>query len=172
MKLLKTIRIPEFLTHVAKTQNKVAADKYVKINNNTIYSGAINRFTRAKVVENLHNYISDYLDDIDLNKMIADEGLSHVHFRFTFKTVKNHGDIRRSAKTGSISWKKPPKNYVPRWDIENLASIWIKTFNDTLIVKGMMKDDSIDFLTGVTYEYQPCEDISEREIIVNIYGKD
>lgn len=166
--LITTITIPEFITHVAKTQNKVAADKYVKINNNGIYSGAINRFTRAKVVENLHNYIITFLPKLDIEQVMIDNDLSKLHFSFTFKTVRNHGSI--SLRKGNIIWKPALKTYIPNWDIENLASIWIKVFNDSMILNKMIKDDSVNILTKISYEYEECNNLNEREIKLEIYG--
>lgn len=168
MRLLTTIIIPEFITHVAKTQNKVADDKYVKINNNTIYSGTINRFTRAKVVENLHNYIISYLPKLDIKSLLNDDE-KFIRLEFTFKTVINHGSISR--RKGVTIWKPVKPNYVPNWDIENLASLWIKVFNDSLIIKGMIKDDSVDLVRTISYTYEECNNLNEREIKLEIYGK-
>lgn len=168
MRLLTTIIIPEFITHVAKTQNKVADDKYVKINNNTIYSGSLNRFTRAKVVENLHNYILNYLPDIDVKSMLKDDE-KYLRLDFTFKTVINHGSISRRGN--NTIWKPVKLAYVPNWDIENLASLWIKVFNDTMIIKGMIKDDSVDLVRTISYTYEECNNLNEREIKLEIYGK-
>ena len=34
------IEIPEFITHIARTDNKFAANKMIKINHQSIYNGA------------------------------------------------------------------------------------------------------------------------------------
>lgn len=171
MKLLTTIIIPEFITHVAKTQNKVAKDSYIKINNNSIYNGAIHRFSRNNVIDNLHKYIINYLPKDNLIDLLKENDLNKLYFKFTFKTVKNHGNIRRNKKTEMISWKKPELNYIPNWDIENLASIWIKVFNDSLIINNNIPDDSVHYLTSVSYEFEECLTINERQIKLEIYGK-
>ena len=137
----QTIVIPEFLTHVEKTDNKVAPNKFVKINNQTIYNGAITRFTR-----------------------------NPVKIKFIIKTVLNHGSISR--RNGKINWKKVGKNYVPNWDIENLSSIWIKCINDVLVKKRILVDDNVKFIKKISYEFEEVDDISEREIIVEIQDID
>ena len=161
----QTIVIPEFLTHVEKTDNKVAPNKFVKINNQTIYNGAITRFTRNTVIGNMHKYIEDAVD-----KHILRQHLSPVKIKFIIKTVLNHGSISR--RNGKINWKKVGKNYVPNWDIENLSSIWIKCINDVLVKKRILVDDNVKFIKKISYEFEEVDDISEREIIVEIQDID
>lgn len=170
-KLLLEINIPEFITHAAKTENKIAPDKFVKINNQSIYNGSINRFSRNTVIKYMHNYIFSFLPKVDLYKLLDSHGLSNLEFEYTFKTVVNHGNIKRSSKTGLISWKKPTKSFQANWDIENLASIWTKTINDSLTKNGNIPDDSIRYLKKVSYEFIPCEDIKERNINLKIWGR-
>ena len=59
MKLLpgKTIIIEKFPTHMAYTRNKRAPARFMKITNESIYNGAIDRFSRANVVSNMHDLI-------------------------------------------------------------------------------------------------------------------
>ena len=54
---MNKIILEKFPTHVAKTDNKVAPNKYWKINSQGVYNGAIQRFTRAIIIKNMHEYI-------------------------------------------------------------------------------------------------------------------
>jgi hypothetical protein len=150
------ITIPQFLTHCNKSSNK-----YQKLNNQGIYSGSINRFTRAKIVNDLHDYLSLY--------MIPYKGLNITKVKkITYKiyTVINHGSI--SMRSGKICWKPATKNYIPTWDIENLATLWIKTGNDTLVLNNVIKDDNVSILTEISYKFIKVDELTERKIEIII----
>ena len=155
--------LKNFPTHIEKTDNKVAVNKFVKINNQSIYNGAINRFTRNTVIKNMHKYIENELIKHDF-KSISFK--SAVSISFKIKTVLNHGNISR--RSGKINWKKPSKKYVPNWDIENLASIWIKCINDVLVKNGVILDDNVYFLSKISYEFEEVQDINDLEIKIKI----
>lgn len=157
----QTVVIPEFLTHVEKTDNKVAPNKFIKINNQTIYNGAITRFTRNTVITNMHDYI-----DSELSKHILVPFVGAVEVSFKIRTVINHGSISR--RNGKINWKKASKNYTPNWDIENLSSIWIKCINDVLVKRKILFDDNVKFIKKISYEFEEVDDISKREIVIEI----
>ncbi len=154
------IKFDEWPTHVPITSNKRAPDRYVKVNAQNIYNGAIARFGRNTAVKNLHCY---FLSKIPKGLTIK----TPVKIKYIIKTVINHGAIRR--RNGKVIWKYPKEGYVPNWDIENLANILIKTGNDSLAKAGVLPDDSIEFLTKIEYEYQQVDDIEDREIIIQIY---
>lgn len=156
------IKLPQFPTHVPYTSNKKAPDKYIKVNNQNIYNGAIARFGRNTAVKNLHHFFLAYMpSDVKAE--------TPVKILYTIKTVVNHGAIQR--RKGEIMWKYPSDKYVPNWDIENLAGILIKTGNDSLVKARIIPDDSIEFLTNIEYEYVQVDDIDNREIIIKIYEK-
>lgn len=158
-----TIEITQFPTHIAKTDNKYAPNKMIKINNQSIYNGAVNRFTRATVMKNLHAYLknelSPYLSSLPVFKYPLKISLD-VH------TVINHGNI--SMRKGKICWKPAEEDYEPNWDIENLASIWIKALNDAMTQLGFIKDDNVKFISKVGYEYHQVKDLDERKLIIKI----
>jgi len=155
------IEIPEFITHVAKTSNKVVANKYIKINNQSIYNGALNKFSRAIAIDNMHKYI-----DLYLIKYRGLNLLKTLHISYQIHTVINHGSI--SLRKGKICYKPVKINYNPNWDIENLASIWIKAFNDSLTKNNVISDDNISVITKVSYEFIEVKDIDKRKIVVEI----
>lgn len=152
----KQITLLKFPTHVAKNKN---ATKYWKINNQSIYNGAVNRFTRAAVVENMHNYVIDNLpDNIVFNKP--------VQVDIIVKTVKNHGSIQR--RNNKITWKEPKIDYLPNWDEDNLTSIWTKAIRDALTKKGIIPDDNVQYIKGGYRGIEFVEKLDDREIIITI----
>lgn len=157
------IKLNEFPTHIAKTNNKVAANKFIKINNQSIYNGALNKFGRAIAVENMHDYISLEVKKSGYAGTNIDK---QCDIRYKFYTVLNHGSI--SMRKGVIHWKPSSSNYIPNWDIENLASIWIKTGNDTLVKEGVIVDDNVSIIRSVTYEFIEVEDLTDRKIEIEI----
>lgn len=154
------LRFPQWPTHVAITKNKRAPDRYVKVNSQGIYNGAIARFGRNVAVKNLHKY---FLQHIPRGTVIEPP----VKIKYIIKTVVNHGSIMR--RNNKIHWKYPDKEYIPNWDIENLAGILIKTGNDSLVKAKVIPDDSIEYLHNIEYEFQPVRDLEDREIIIQIY---
>jgi len=150
------IVIPEFWTHCNKSANK-----YQKLNNQGLYSGAIHRFTRSKIVYDLHEYLSLY--------MIPYKGLNITKVKqITYKiyTVINHGSI--SMRSGKLCWKPATKTYIPTWDIENLASLWVKIGNDTLTLNNVIKDDNVSIITKISYEFIEIDELNKRKIEIII----
>lgn len=152
------------LTHIPKTNNKTAPNKYFKINNQAIYNSTVNKFARAIIVENMHNYIMDAIPDEYLNMKISKTKL--VIYRF--HTVINHGDISRRA--GRRIWKAPKPGYEPDWDVNNISDIWIKTGNDALTLAGVITDDNAGVIKRTAYEFVEVAHIDdlELEIVIKI----
>lgn len=161
----KTIVLNQFPTHIAISDNKYAPNKYMKITNQAIYNGAMNRFSRATAVRNLHDYVISCIPD-GFGKI--KEPVKPI---YTFYVVRNHGNIRRS-KTGSIIWKKPEKDYKATWDDDNLVFLWIKTLRDALTIAGVWEDDNVDFVRGGDWELIFVDDIKEMKITVNFMPLD
>lgn len=154
------IRLKNFPTHLPITKNKIKEDKYAKLNFQSVYNGSINRFARATLMENLHHYVAKRLP-----KTFGDLQFP-IRPHYIIKTVINHGDIQR--RNGNIIWKYPKEGYVPKWDIDNLAFIWIKGGNDAIASSGLIPDDCVFYLNGGSYEFIPVDDFEEREIIIQI----
>ena len=150
------ITIPEFWTH-----SKKSANKWQKLNNQGIYSGSMHRFTRAKIVKDLHEYISLY--------MIPYKGLNLTRVKqITYKlyTVINHGSI--SMRNGILCYKPATKSYIPTWDIENLATLWVKIGNDTLTLNNVISDDNVGILRNIAYEFIEIDELNKRKIEIII----
>lgn len=156
----------EFPTHVAKTNNKVAPNKMLKINNQAIYNGYINRFTRNIVIGNMHRWLEKALGKSSSHKL--DTSLFPVTVTVNIYTVKNHGSI--SMRSGTVRWKPAKASYKPNWDIDNLATIWIKAICDVLTKEGIIPDDNISYIKGIRYNYFEVEDIKDRKIEIIING--
>lgn len=151
------------ITHIAKTNNKIVANKMFKINNQAFYSQSLNRFSRAIVVENMHNYVIS-----NLNTDV--KGITKVeHILYEFRVVRNFNNIRFIR--GKLSWKKPDKNYDINWDVNNIADIWIKTGNDSLTLAGILKDDNASVINLTSYRVVFVDDIKDMtiEIILKNY---
>lgn len=155
------IIIPEFITHVAYTNNKTAPNKYKKINSQFLYNGSIHRFTRAIVMNNLHDYIESHLTSF--------KGLNidfPVKITYEVHTVLNHGSI--SMRKGLICWKKVKKGYVPNYDLDNLLNIWSKAGNDALTRSGVIADDNVSIIKEIAYKFVEVEDINDRALVITI----
>ena len=158
--------IPKFITHIPKTNNKVAPNKYIKINNQLIYNSNLNRFARNIVINNMHNYLINYIKE---NNLKLDNPPYQV--AVDIYVPINYGNVSRRKKKGVpyISWKEPTKDYEPTWDIGNLGEIWLKTFEDSLQISGAIKNDNIEYV----YSHGPTtwikvNTLDERKLIFRI----
>lgn len=151
--------LDKFPTHIAYTKGK--NPKFVKINYQNIYNGRVHTFSRAIMIGNLHEYIKGAIPE----GTPIGENLREI---IEVYTVINHDSIsrRKSGEDYIIYWKKPVENYIPKWDIENLASIWSKVINDTLQELNYLHDDNITYIKEITYRFIPVEDLDSRKIII------
>lgn len=158
--MLYNVRLDKFPTHLPYTKNKKAPDKFVKINNQSIYNGKLNRFSRNNVIGELHRYICKRIPkDIKIKQY-------PISVTFDIHTVINHGSVRKLGE--NIIWKYPSEEYVATWDIENLATIWIKAGMDSLVKSKVIPDDNVNFINSITYRYYPIEDFEHRYINITI----
>jgi len=155
------IIISEFITHVAKTDNKVADNKFIKINGQAIYNGALQRFSRAIVMNNMHSYISSYLEPY--RGLLIDYP---IKVTYEIHTVVNHGSI--ALRKGLISWKPPGVNYKPNFDLDNALGCWSKAGNDALVQNNVIIDDNTSIIRELSYKFIPVDNINDRKIIIKI----
>ena len=152
------IQLKKFPTHVEYTDNKVAPNKLIKVNNQSIYNGRLNRFARNIAVTNLHEWvISQIPNPIPVRKY-------PVTINYTFRLVKNHGSIM--CRNGKIFWKPVKPSYEPNWDIQNVAHLWMKVTDDALVKAGVLADDDVRYVKGESYHYEWVDNLDKREIIV------
>ena len=150
-----SIVIPRFITHVATSKKK-----FTKIGGQKIYSG-INFFIRAKIMGELHSYISKYIPkDLSLKTPIKIELEIHCPINF--------GDVRM-GKDKVVTYKSPPKDYIPRWDVDNLW-LWGKAFQDVLTELKAIPDDNVKYVKkSGSIEFIEQPDWNRRKLVFKIY---
>lgn len=131
----------------------------------SIYNSNLNRFSRNIVMTNLHDYLISQIKPF--KSAFLKKGIAYpIKIKIVVHTVINHGSI--SMRNGKLCWKFPKKTYIPNWDIENLASIWVKAFNDSLVILKMIPDDNINYVNNVEYKFEKVEDLKDRKLEIII----
>lgn len=163
MKLLagKTITIDEFPTHMPYTKNKRAPDRYMKITNQSVYSGTMDRFSRAVLVSNMHDFVISHIPK-NFGKF-----KTPVKMVVEFHVVRNHSTIRRMKKDGSYMWKPADANYEANWDDDNLAFLWIKTIKDAISKYGAWPDDNVEHCRGCDWDTIFVDKLEDMKIVIN-----
>ena len=165
-KKIYNIKIEKFITHIPKTNNKIAPNKYIKINNQLIYNSNLNRFQRNIVVNNLHDYLINYI-----NKELPKLTNPPYQISLDIYAPINYGTVSRRKRKDIpyISWKYPEKNYKPNWDIDNLGDIWLKVFKDALQLSEVLENDNVTFvkINGPTI-FHKIENFDNRKFIFKI----
>lgn len=158
----KMIILEQFPTHVAKTNNKHKVNKMFKINNQAIYNGSINRFSRAIVMNNMHTWLKDKFDEVNLTRYTPKT--YPVQLILRIHTVINHGNVRWSIKENRSTCSIPKEDYKPTWDEDNLSSIWIKAIKDSLTEYGFWKDDDVSLCRGTDSLVEFVDSFEDRKI--------
>jgi len=167
METIEQVRIKKFITHVAKTSNKFKENKYIKINNNSIYSSNLNRFARNIVMRNLHDYLISSMVENNLNKLTNPP----YQVSLIIYAPINYGDVRRLHRKGEpyLAWNPPKSDYIPTWDIGNLGEIWLKAFEDALQLGGYIENDTIKYISSHgPITFKPVSSLEERTLIFKI----
>ena len=153
------LEFPEFITHIPVSKNN-----WVKIGYNKIHA-SVHYTTRAALVAAMHGYIEKHIPD---NLSID----TPVETKLTVYAPVNYGVMKmiKDKKTGKrkTSWNPPADDYKPNWDIGNLALIWIKCLDDVLIKKGILPDDTVEFLRRTQYEFVPVSNLRNRKLVYKI----
>lgn len=150
------------LTHIAKTQNKFAKDKFWKINNQRIYDGSLNPFARALIVDNMHKYIISHIPLEYRTLYLKRTNL----VRYEFYTVVNHGDISR--RSDRLCWKPAIENYKIGWDLNNMSDFWVKVGNDALTLGGVIEDDNVGVIHRTAYSFNMVDHIDKLKLNIII----
>ena len=120
---------------------------------------------RAALVAAMHGFIEKHIPE---NLTIK----APVETRLTIYAPVNYGVMKmiKDKITGKrkTSWNPAADNYKPNWDIGNLALIWLKCLDDVLIKKGILPDDTIEFLQRTTYEFIPVANFKDRKLVYQI----
>lgn len=147
---------PKFPTHV-----KISKTKSMKLGYNKIYAG-VNHFTREKTMKQVHEYVDMHIPkDISLEFPVK----THLHIYVPI----NFGSVR--LVKGELTWKTPADDYKPNWDLDNLAFIWLKSLNDGLVKKEIIKDDTVEYLSSTSYSVHFINNFEERKLVYEIRSK-
>lgn len=153
------IEFPEFITHVPLSRNK-----WQKIGYNKIHASA-HFHVRSAFVAAMHKYIEKHMPK---NHEVALPVETHL---IIYAPI-NYGDVKRiknkQTMKGRILWKPAPPGYSPRWDIGNLALVWIKCLDDVLQKQGILPDDTVEFLKKTTYEFREVPTLAERKLVYSL----
>ena len=156
-----TLVLDKFPTHVKKTNNKIKPNKWWKINSQGIYNSSIQKFTRGIVIENIHSYIISELKQQELPSIS-----SPVQLVLRIYIPINYGDIRRK-KDGTISWKKPDKDYIPTADEDNISWIWNKCIKDCITKLLIWEDDTMYWCRGTDSLVGFIDELEDRRIEIS-----
>jgi len=153
------LEFPEFITHIPQSKNK-----FLKIGYNRIYASA-HHTVRAALVSAMHGYIEKHIpENLSIETPIETKLVVYVPINF--------GDVKRlkDKKTGNwyLNWKPARIGYSPRWDIGNLAMVWIKCLDDVLIKKNILPEDTVEFLKKTSYEFVEVPTLKERKLVYHI----
>ena len=150
---------PEFITHIP-----VSKKNWVKIGYNKIHA-SVHYTTRAALVAAMHGYIEKHIpDNLSIDTPVETKLTVYVPINYgVMKMIKDKETGRRKT-----SWKPAADDYKPNWDIGNLALIWIKCLDDVLIKKGILPDDTVEFLRRTQYEFVPISNLKNRKLVYKI----
>lgn len=153
------LEFPEFITHIP--QNK---KDWVKINYNNIYSG-VHFSSRAALVNAMHGYIEKHIDN---NLTIK----GPIETRLVVYAPINYGSVKllTDKETGKkkLNWKPAKKDYIPNWDIFNLAAVWLKCLDDMIVKKHILPNDTIQYIIKTSYEFVPVTNLKDRKLVYHL----
>jgi Holliday junction resolvase RusA-like endonuclease len=126
--------------------NPIAAGtaKYVPINGQVFYSSS-GKFTRAKIVTVLHDYFKEILEEVKFKPFVKTD--YPIVIQLEWFAPYNHKTM----------------------DVTNMASVYMKTFEDTLTNNGYIVDDEVRYVSGGFPIYTPVDTFENRKIIFTFY---
>lgn len=152
----------ETKTRVIANSTQSGKPKKVIIKGQDIYSGNLNEFTRAKIVNELK---ADYKSKLEFDS----EGNANLDLLFAVSdypvviemelidTVKDYYDNTKEGEGRG-------------WDVDNRALLYRKTFIDFLVENNVLVDDDRLHVRGGGSIFTPCERFEDRKLIFRIYG--
>ena len=154
-----SLEFPQFITHISKNKNE-----WIKIGYNKLYAG-VHFNVRASLISAMHGYIEKHIPD-GIKVIGPVETSLIVYAPINFGSMKMI--LNKKTNKREIQWKPALTNYKPNWDIGNLATVWLKCLDDVIIKKGILPDDTIEFLRKTSYEFKPVTHFSERKLVYQI----
>lgn len=157
------ILIDNDLNPVIANETQAGKPKRIIIKGQDMYSGVLNEFTRAKIVNELKaSYYNQFKNKskswYKLKNSI--EYPLYIHLEI-HDTIRNKYD--RSKKGDGI-----------RWDVGNRAYPYLKTFVDFLVdgyetLPSLIEDDDRLHIMGEGYSFHPIEEGEQNKLIFKIY---
>lgn len=158
----------EYIVVNIETKAKVLANetqagkpKKIIIKGQDMYSGVLNEFTRAKIVNELK---ADYKSKITNHQLLGVEiqvELVDSPVRIEMELIDTIKDYFDNTKEGNGR----------RWDVGNRCYPYLKTFVDFLVSEKVLPDDDRLHVIGEGYFFTPCERFEDRKLIFRIYSK-
>ena len=156
----------QFPTHVPITRNKFKANKYIKINGQSLYNGKLKYFQRDIAVSWLH----DYLATNTTFEQIDSTGLVYpLQLTLDLHVPLNYGTIRMIKN--KLVWKPAKEDYKPNWDIDN-QWLWNKLFCDVLQINKVVPNDNVSYINAVgPIHFVETSDFDDRKLVFTIISK-
>jgi hypothetical protein len=153
------LEFPEFITHIPQSK-KV----WVKIGYNKIHA-SVHFATRAALVAAMHGYIEKHIpENLTIQGPIETKLIVYAPVNYgAMKMIQNKQTGKRQ-----VSWRPAAVGYKPNWDIGNLALVWLKCLDDVIIKKGILPDDTVEFIRKTSYEFIPVATLKERKLVYEL----
>lgn len=157
------ILIDNTFTPVIANETQAGKPRRIIIKGQDMYSGVLNEFTRAKIVNELKASYYNQFKNKSKNWYRLKNSIEYplyIHLEI-HDTIRNKYD--RSKKGDGI-----------RWDIGNRAYPYIKTFVDFLVdgyetLPSLIEDDDRLHVMGEGYSFHPIEEEEECKLVFKIY---
>lgn len=159
------LEFPEFITHVAMNNPSNPLKKaFKKIGFNSIYS-VPHWILRSKMIDQIHAYLHQNIpNNLEIETPI--ETILQIYVPINYGDVS----IRLNKKIGRrvLVWIAAKIGYIPKWDLFNLSVMWIKCFEDCIVAKKIIKDDSVFYIRKGSYEFISVDHIDLRKLVYTI----
>jgi hypothetical protein len=132
-------------TRIVANSMSAGTPKFIPINGQLFYSQSGGQFTRAKVVNALHEYFKQELIRLDF-KPFEDNNYPIVI---------------------QMNWFAPYSHKTP--DGTNMSFAYLKTFEDTLTNNGYITDDEVRYVTSSFPIYSPVNSFDDRKLVFTFY---
>jgi hypothetical protein len=128
---------------IIANSRSVGTPKFIPINGQVFYSQKGGEFMRAKVVNFLHEFFTEQIENQKLEP------------------------ITQKPIIIVLNWHLPYNYQTP--DNTNISYVYLKTFEDALVNYEILPDDEVSFVTGSFSYYTPVETLEERKLVFNFY---
>lgn len=128
--------------------------RWARVNFQDLYSGNMNQFTRAKMMQELKDFFRPYIADLPV--------IENYPLRMTLEIVDTVKNIHDNSKDG---------DYGQAFDVDNRGIIYFKCLLDLLVSEGKIKSDDRMYVTqagGALFTPLPTNNDDDRCLILHI----